>query len=415
MITCNALFAELQRAARDPAEARGATASRLCLTAMPDRDERPAASAAVKTQLVSRSRELDWIKVVFHWSSVQQRAVWFGFWETAGPRSRTSWEVHEVVRVTLQAALWSERNTLRCERFPVRFHSVCEKLEDMACTAEQHRQYADDGYVLLDGLFSEAEMEECRREYDAMFARAQRRGDTLEATWKGKWRDDDKAAQNTSVLSIHNVQYHSAIFLRLLLNEKLGAALEELMGTPNIQLHHTKAHVKPPGKGSPFPMHQDYQYFPHEQHSMIAAMLHLEDAKEENGCMCVYPGSHKLGPQPDLGDGKYHFVDPEKFPIEKATAVPAKSGQVLVFPYFLVHGSYPNTSATPRRMLLFQLRDAGDEASSAIHLSPGQGLMVRGVNPNVDADINRRHKSGSTANGDGAEPPSKKAKTDDSA
>ena len=33
-------------------------------------------------------------------------------------------------------------------------------------------------------------------------------------------------------------------------------ACENVMGTPNIILHHTKAHVKPPGKGSPFPLHQ---------------------------------------------------------------------------------------------------------------------------------------------------------------
>ena len=31
------------------------------------------------------------------------------------------------------------------------------------------------------------------------------------------------------------------------------------------------------------------QYFPHENHSMIAVMVHLEDAAEVNGCICAYP------------------------------------------------------------------------------------------------------------------------------
>lgn len=58
------------------------------------------------------------------------------------------------------------------------------------------------------------------------------------------------------VQSIHGLQLYSAAFTRLLLHEKLLDACEDIMGTPNILLHHTKAHSKPPGTGSPFPMHQ---------------------------------------------------------------------------------------------------------------------------------------------------------------
>lgn len=56
--------------------------------------------------------------------------------------------------------------------------------------------------------------------------------------------------------SIHGMQMHSGVFTRILLNEKLLDACEDIMGTQNILLHHTKAHLKPPGNGSPFPMHQ---------------------------------------------------------------------------------------------------------------------------------------------------------------
>lgn len=58
------------------------------------------------------------------------------------------------------------------------------------------------------------------------------------------------------VLSIHNLQNNAAIFTKMLLNENLLDAVEQIMDTKDILLHHTKAHVKPPGKGSPFPMHQ---------------------------------------------------------------------------------------------------------------------------------------------------------------
>lgn len=42
----------------------------------------------------------------------------------------------------------------------------------------------------------------------------------------------------------------------MLMNDNLLDAVSELVGSENILLHHTKAHVKPPEKGAPFPTHQ---------------------------------------------------------------------------------------------------------------------------------------------------------------
>ena len=58
------------------------------------------------------------------------------------------------------------------------------------------------------------------------------------------------------MLSIHSLQNHAAIFTKMLLNDVLLDAVQQIIGSGNILLHHTKAHVKPPDKGSSFPMHQ---------------------------------------------------------------------------------------------------------------------------------------------------------------
>lgn len=58
------------------------------------------------------------------------------------------------------------------------------------------------------------------------------------------------------VKGIHNLQYHHAVFASFLYNKKLLDALEGIMETSNIVLHHTKAHLKPPEKGAAYPMHQ---------------------------------------------------------------------------------------------------------------------------------------------------------------
>lgn len=133
----------------------------------------------------------------------------------------------------------------------------------------------------------------------------------------------------------------------MLLNKRLVDAVSELIGSPNVLLHHTKAHIKPPGIGAPFPTHQvtqkqnyrrankcndchvvvvsksittlresltllknvfqDYHYFPFKNDSMVAVFIHLDDSDIENGGLAVFPGSHKLGPQENASNVPTHF------------------------------------------------------------------------------------------------------------
>lgn len=188
---------------------------------------------------------------------------------------------------------------------------------------------------------------------------------------------------------------HSGVFTKLITNEKLLDALEDVLETSDILLHHTKAHVKPPEKGAPYLMHQDYPYFPHKNHTMLAVFLHLDDTTPENGGLAIYPGSQKLGPLPDRvliddnGDS-YHYVDPDKYPLSNATPISAKKGEIIMFSYLLLHGSYLNLSSRPRRMFLMQVRAADDEPIKDVHKSPCQGLVLRGKNTLRSANMLNR-------------------------
>ncbi|CAL4122245.1 unnamed protein product [Meganyctiphanes norvegica] len=253
-------------------------------------------------------------------------------------------------------------------------------------TKDQMKCYADNGYVVLD-ILTESEIEELSTEYDAIFTRKAQCN--LEATWQGDW---NKEKTQTSVSSIHSLQMHSAVYSRFLHHKKLLDACEDIMETPNILLHHTKAHLKPPGVGSPFPMHQDYHYFPFEKDSMIAVFVSMDDADPHNGGLCVYPGSHKLGPQEDVSnvDG-WHYLSQEKFPLENATPLSLKKGQIVIFSYLLIHGSYNNNSDRVRRMYLVQLSSAEDTMISNLHPSACQGMVLRGACAERDANIKKRH------------------------
>lgn len=261
-------------------------------------------------------------------------------------------------------------------------------------TNEQKQFWKENGFFKLSNILTNKELEVISKEYDRIFRLKNNPG--MEAAWEGKEMKEAAKTQDYSVYSIHNLQFHSAIFSQFLHNNNLLEALEDLMGTPNILLHHTKAHDKPPGKGAPYLMHQDYHYFPFKKHSMVAAFLCLDQSDPSNGGLCVYPGSHKNGPLEDVGhkgdgiDHIYHYQDPKKYPLEKATPIVCEPGDIVVFSYLLLHGSYKNTSDRHRRMFLIQLMSAEDEPVEETHKSPGQGWVLRGCNDNRKAVMAER-------------------------
>ncbi|KAH9630548.1 hypothetical protein HF086_018464 [Spodoptera exigua] len=265
----------------------------------------------------------------------------------------------------------------------VYFDSRTERLVTMGrLTPEQKKFYKDNGYILLKNLISEEELSRVIDEYDKLFKR--KNLEQMENSWVGKNEDNRKSDSPYTVKGVHNLQHHHAVFGKLLYNDEILDALEDVMETENIMLHHTKAHFKPPEKGASYPMHQ--------KDSMVAVFIHLDPATPENGGLLVYPGSHKLGPLEDVGklQGNFHFVDQKKFPIEKATPVIADRGDVVIFSYFLVHGSTPNLSDKPRRMFLAQFASADDRPIGEQRPQPGYGWLLRGANFAKDAATSKQ-------------------------
>lgn len=243
---------------------------------------------------------------------------------------------------------------------------------------EQRTFYRENGYLLVKGLLPPDEAAALRSECHALAQRLSAH-QNMDATW-GSARAAVAQAQETQVLHCHNVQFYAASFSRLLCDSRLTDVAAAIIGSPNVQLHHTKMFIKPPEKGSPFPMHQDVPYFPHDRHSMIAAIIHFDAAPIEKGCVRVVPGSHKLGPLEHSHEGGWHLPF-EQYPIEEATPCPAEAGDALFFSYLTIHGSGLNTSQEARTTLLVQMRDPEDPPTVKTHESRGQGMMLRGIDP----------------------------------
>ena len=247
-------------------------------------------------------------------------------------------------------------------------------------TDDQKRFYTENGYVLVPGLLSPEEAAHYRAEAHGLSRRLSAIRDTNAA-----WGSADAVAmgRKTQLLHCHDVQFQSAAFSRLLLNDRLTAAAADIIG-PNVQLHHTKMFIKPPEKGAPFPMHQDSPFFPHENHSMIAAIVHFDDAPLSRGCVRVVPGSHKCGMLPHNPEGSWH-LPVEEYPLSDAVPIEARAGDALFFSYLTIHGSGVNESDEARTTLLIQMRDPADPPSFRAHESNGQGMMLAGIDPTCAA------------------------------
>ena len=86
-------------------------------------------------------------------------------------------------------------------------------------------RYRDNGFVLARGVFAEDEVATLRREIDALLQRAEEAGRKTEVAWAGAWREaagvGTPTAVKTRAESIHNVQNHSAVFTRMLVDPRL--------------------------------------------------------------------------------------------------------------------------------------------------------------------------------------------------
>src|SRR5438045_6457150 len=149
--------------------------------------------------------------------------------------------------------------------------------------------------------------------------------------------------------------------LKWLLDSRLGEAMTTLLGREPYAVQ-TMLYFKPAGaRGQP--LHQDQFYLRVQPGTCMAAWLALDPCDEENGCMQIVPGSHKLPVLCTEGaDTSVSFTDvtvpiPEGTPVQPVLMQP---GDVLFFQGSVIHGSYPNRSKDRFRRALIGHYIAGE-------------------------------------------------------
>lgn len=153
---------------------------------------------------------------------------------------------------------------------------------------------------------------------------------------------------------------------------QLTVLLETLLGAPPA-LFQDMALIKPPRIGREKPWHQDHAYFDLPLDTpVVGVWIALDEATVENGCMVVYPGSHRAGPVVHFQRRDWQICDTYERSAG-AVAVPLKPGGALFFHSLLQHGTPANSSSLRRRAVQFHYAPA-----NAVKTSTEERLAIFG-------------------------------------
>ena len=217
-------------------------------------------------------------------------------------------------------------------------------------TDEHLERFDEDGFAIVEGLFSSDECAEIVEEVE----RAQFELSLGEAADGPLVYRPMMHLVSESLQAVATDRRWEPIVLPLV-GDSYGA-----------RLYWEQAVCKPPGARTELPWHQDNGYTPLIPEQYLTCWLALDDATIDNGCIWVIPGSH-------LDGTKDHHNDPGGSPFrvghegasDLGIPVPVKAGDVLLFSSLIMHRSGPNTSDQDRRAWILQY--SGGQACSALN------------------------------------------------
>ena len=217
--------------------------------------------------------------------------------------------------------------------------------------------YSNNGFVLIHNLISSDEIKNMNSKLDSLDAKI-----TLpdgKTPWGYGNLIDDK------------------VFNLVLDKPELLELLNEIV-EGEYTFNHLLVNNKSKWIGPPVEWHQEFSlvdtyaagYTEKDITKFAQIYIAIDEHKVENGCLTVFPGSHKLGLLPHDDIIGYNLNHKKQLPVEilsklnedcPSTHVLMKPGDCLVFNHLLVHGSGSNNISTDRRAIILQARSMDRE------------------------------------------------------
>lgn len=223
---------------------------------------------------------------------------------------------------------------------------------------EQKAFFEDQGYLIIEDLLTEQEIDTCQREIERLHqlaAQLQRKGELAASNFQCEPFITDANGEVPILRKIEQTRTHSAVFRQLSAHPKLIATVQTLLGD-DLLLFRSTLMLKPAHHGSAHALHQDSAYWPIDPPALVTVSIALSDATLENGCIKVIPGSHKWGLQEWGGIAQKQdapLTQRDDLDLSAQIDVPLKAGSVLFFHSLMAHGSGANTTPHPRNTALY--------------------------------------------------------------
>lgn len=220
--------------------------------------------------------------------------------------------------------------------------------------------FVRDGYTVVPDLLGHDDLSALR---DASVALCRGRLGAIKGLVESPAGESDADAMRRYMVGVMPHKLPSSLFAQYVADARIVRVLNALIG-PDVKAVHSQIFYKAAGMPGNA-LHQDELFIPTRDRSLVTAWIALEDARIDNGCLRVIPGSHRpsvLWPMrqhhdPDLDRAEEIHGFPQDPGSAVALEIPA--GAAIFFDGYLIHGSYPNrTTGATRRALLYAYASA---------------------------------------------------------
>jgi phytanoyl-CoA hydroxylase len=214
---------------------------------------------------------------------------------------------------------------------------------------EIRETFTENGFAIIPNLFKRAEVQALKGEIRQILETVR--------------REAAEAGRAPEAVADHGVYVglaiRSAVFREAVKDERLLDILEVILA-PNIEFLSDKVVFKGHQMDFASPWHQDWHYW-HGAHK-VSLWVALDDATVENGCLKLYPGSHKSAiihdGKSDDGHGFGHRLRPDALDESRAVTAEIEAGGAVFFHDLTLHSSHPNRSGADRWVWIPTYRDA---------------------------------------------------------
>tara|TARA_B100000809_G_C15065074_1_gene503882 strand:+ start:213 stop:1061 length:849 start_codon:yes stop_codon:yes gene_type:complete len=251
---------------------------------------------------------------------------------------------------------------------------------------EQRAFFDDNGYLVLESVFDDAEVAAMQDEADYILelilnsSLANQR-----VSGRLDWRRNGSGTQ--IVRKIQPINDMSLLFSRVSADERILGPMREIMGEDPVLMEEKLNYKQPLPEAvdgfelrdmeDSFPIHNDWAYYCAQDYpqTILSSALLLDDCTPANGPLRIWPGSHKKHLEHETVDYGLQVL-PHLVDFDGGMDMLAPAGSFMLFHTLVVHNSHPNSSGAPRRIMIYS--HYPESANKGIDVRNGPGRLYEG-------------------------------------